>query len=139
MAGDNAKFVRTFFFVLTSLAVRFYLFDRLKFPMLRPSGIRLYARTKRLMAENRIKHSEEKLRKEQFRLTRDPKFATLIGHIGETFTVKKEEEMESNDAFSVSTNNITTGFEMHMNPNHKDLIASKWCYDTPGTINPKQV
>lgn len=29
--------------------------------------------------------------------------------------------------------------QKNFNPNHKDFAASKWCYDTPGTINPSQV
>jgi len=47
--------------------------------MLRPSGIRLYERTKRLLAEQRTESAEQKIRQEQLRETRNPKYATLIG------------------------------------------------------------
>ena len=51
----------------------------MKFPILRPSSIRLRERVLRLMAESRIHQAEEKLRKEQLKETRDRKLATLIG------------------------------------------------------------
>lgn len=126
--------------------------------MLRPSSIRLSERVERLVAESRIHHAEEKLRKEQLKETRDRSLATLIGkqiyvnlliqilmaflllgHIGRTFTAKKEEEIESSDPFSINAVKIPGKTERNWNPNHKDFIASKWCYDTPGTINPNQV
>lgn len=53
---------------------------RLKFPMLRPTAIRLRERTLRLISENRLRRAEEKLRKEKLKETRNRAFATLIGN-----------------------------------------------------------
>lgn len=47
--------------------------------MLRPSSIRLYERTLRLKAESRSHATEERMRKEQLKETRNREFATLIG------------------------------------------------------------
>ena len=63
----------------------------------------------------------------------------LLGHIGRTFTAKKSEEIESFDPFSIRANKVPGEKEQHFNPNHKDFVQSKWCFDTPGTINPSQV
>lgn len=51
----------------------------LKFPLMRPSALRLYERVVRLKAESRVRHEEEKLRREQLKKTNDRKYATLIG------------------------------------------------------------
>ncbi|XP_057375659.1 nitric oxide-associated protein 1-like [Daphnia carinata] len=112
----------------------------LKFPMLRPTAIRLHERTLRLISENKMRRAEEKLRKEKLKETRNRAFATLIGHIGRTFTVKAKEEMESTDPFSMRADKIPSEEDQkNFNPNHKDFAASKWCYDTPGTISPSQI
>ena len=53
----------------------------LKFPMLRPSSIRLYERFRRIKAESDTWKAEEELRKQQLKETKNPKYATLIGII----------------------------------------------------------
>ncbi|KAI9554132.1 hypothetical protein GHT06_019404 [Daphnia sinensis] len=112
----------------------------LKFPMLRPTAIRLHERTLRLISESRMRRAEENLRKEKLKETRNRAFATLIGHIGRTFTVKPKEEMESTDPFSVRADKTPSEDDQKsFNPKHKDFAASKWCYDTPGTISPSQI
>jgi len=54
----------------------------LKFPILRPSAMRLFLRTQRMISEREQKNAESKLRKIQMRTTGNPEYATLIGHIG---------------------------------------------------------
>ncbi len=53
--------------------------NRLKFPILQPTSIRLRERVIRLISERRHHQAEEKLRGEQLKETRNPEFATLIG------------------------------------------------------------
>lgn len=54
--------------------------NRLKFPILQPTSIRLRERVIRLIAERRHYQAEEKLREEQLKETRNREFATLIGN-----------------------------------------------------------
>ena len=56
-----------------------WIMNRLKFPMLRPTGIRLQERVKRLMAERPLRQAEEEMRKDELRSTRKRTLATLIG------------------------------------------------------------
>lgn len=50
-----------------------------------------------------------------------------------------EEEMEKADPFSISARKIPGISNAVFNPNSKNFAMSKWCYDTPGTVNPQQV
>ncbi len=43
------------------------------------------------------------------------------------------------DPFSIKADKIPGEVENAFNPNHKNFSESKWCYDTPGTVNPEQV
>lgn len=49
--------------------------------MLRPTSIRLYERTKRLISERFLHQKEEELTKEALRKTRNPSLATLTGRL----------------------------------------------------------
>lgn len=51
----------------------------LKFPILRPSGWRLYVRTKRLISQKTDTLALKELRKSQLRETKNPMYASLIG------------------------------------------------------------
>ena len=51
----------------------------LKFPMLRPTSIRLTQRMQRLIAEGRTRTAEQELRRSQLKKNRRPEYATLIG------------------------------------------------------------
>ncbi|XP_058816626.1 nitric oxide-associated protein 1 [Topomyia yanbarensis] len=109
----------------------------LKFPILRASDYRLFLRTKRLQSE-RVKQIEEnKLRRHQAKSTGLVKHATLIGHIGRTFV---QEQSESMDHFSV-TQRGSTGAVPILTLNEKSdiYVNSKWCYDTPGVVQPDQI
>lgn len=54
----------------------------LKFPILRPSDMRIHMRTQRLQSEKEQRNAEEQLRRDQARSTGNPKYFNLIGHIG---------------------------------------------------------
>ncbi|KAK4316877.1 hypothetical protein Pmani_012008 [Petrolisthes manimaculis] len=108
--------------------------NMIKFPLLRPSGYRLYLRTQRLIQE-RMKPELDKPT-----YTRSPSVATLSSIVGKTFIKSKEPE-EIGDPFSMK---MTTTSGMHpeivgINPMGKDYKLSKWCYDTPGTVQPDQI
>lgn len=108
----------------------------LKFPILRPSDYRLYLRTKRLQSERVKLREEEKLRKQQAKRTRSVEFATLIGHIGRTFAKEAE---ETRDGFSVSQRGSAETPILTLNEKSETYINSKWCYDTPGVVQPDQI
>lgn len=113
----------------------------LKFPILRPSGWRLYVRNKRLQSYYKILKEEQKLRRSQLRTTRDPKYASLYGRIERSFTEHVEgKAIESKDPFSVN-HNSTNVKPIKMGIDDKDpmYILNKWCYDTPGVVHPDQV
>nr|CAD7460474.1 unnamed protein product [Timema tahoe] len=110
----------------------------LKFPILRPEGWRLYQRTKRLLSNRSRVVVERKLRRLQTNDTNKPDNPTLIGHIDRTFLPKPPEEKA--DPFSVSQR--ASGGPMCMpglDPHDKDFSLSRWCYDTPGTVQPDQI
>uniref|UniRef100_A0A8D8AE42 Nitric oxide-associated protein 1 n=1 Tax=Culex pipiens TaxID=7175 RepID=A0A8D8AE42_CULPI len=108
----------------------------LKFPILRPSDYRLFLRTKRLQSERVKQIEEEKLRKQQARQTGSTKFATLIGHIGQTFLKEKDPAKEG---FSVSQRGSAQSPILTLNEKSDTYANSKWCYDTPGVIQPDQI
>ncbi|XP_058444789.1 nitric oxide-associated protein 1 [Malaya genurostris] len=108
----------------------------LKFPILRASDYRLYLRTKRLQSDRVKQIEEEKLRKHQAKGTGIIKHETLIGHIGRTFT---EEQTESSDHFSVAQGGTGNVPILTLNEKSDIYINSKWCYDTPGVVQPDQI
>lgn len=64
----------------------------------------------------------------------------LSGHIGRTFT-NKPEPVEMNDPFSVNASVVSKPPQkiLGINPTAPKYAFSKWCYDTPGTVQPDQV
>lgn len=109
----------------------------LKFPILRPSDMRIYMRSQRLQDEQEQRKAEQQLRRDQAQKTGNPKYATLIGHIGTTFEVRNDEV--STDPFSVRSKSTESTQILTLNENHKDYIQSKWCYDTPGVVQKEQI
>lgn len=107
----------------------------LKFPILRPSGIRLFQRTHRIQSEKSKRYAEEKLRKTQATTTGNLKYATLIGHIGRTFDRPEDETL---DAFSVRQGSLGGPPVLTLNEQDDDYLQSKWCFDTPGVMHPEQ-
>ncbi|KAF5303845.1 hypothetical protein FQR65_LT08102 [Abscondita terminalis] len=111
----------------------------LKFPILRPSGWRLFTRTKRLQAMNKINAAKTIMNKRLLKETGEAKYATLIGHIDRTFTPEMF-QTEAQDPFAVSGHSNASG-RAKLGINEKDPLfaASKWCYDTPGVVHPEQI
>ncbi|RZB39413.1 nitric oxide-associated protein 1, partial [Asbolus verrucosus] len=111
----------------------------LKFPIKRPVGYRQYLRHKRLQSMYQIQAEENRLRKEQLKNTKDPKYATLMGHIDITRN-PHEKVNELSDKFSIQGHSNASGkFKMGINENSMDFKYSKWCYDTPGVVQPDQL
>ncbi|KAF2905047.1 hypothetical protein ILUMI_01130 [Ignelater luminosus] len=111
----------------------------LKFPILRPSGWRLHVRTKRLQSLHKLQAAEVRLNKLQLSATRDPKYATLMGHLDRTFTPEAPVTGDS-DPFSIQGHANASG-KPRFGINEKDpaYATSKWCYDTPGVVQPDQI
>ena len=63
----------------------------------------------------------------------------MAGHIGRTFFIRKEEHVNSPDPFAFRANKASGEDANYFNPEHEDFVASKWCLDTPGTVNHDQV
>lgn len=110
----------------------------LKFPIMRIQQKKLILRVERLAEANKKAAREEQFRKEQLRATKKAAYATLIGHIGQSFSLPANSIREASDPFS-SANNAKArnvggiGLDENMYP------LSKWCYDTPGVVQPDQV
>lgn len=107
----------------------------LKFPILRPSDMRLYLRTQRLISERGKRAELDRLRKIQAKETGKSKYATLIGHIGSTF--KEPIIEETNDHFSMG--GAGTGTTETLNETDKEYVKGKWCFDTPGVMHRAQI
>ncbi|EFN77969.1 Uncharacterized protein C4orf14-like protein [Harpegnathos saltator] len=109
----------------------------LKFPILNPQRWRLYLRRMRLQQEQKELQTEEQTRVEQFKRTSKLKYVTLQSRIGKTF-ISKSKLQQSNDPFAIekySKNMQKLGFD----ETKDEYKYSRWCYDTPGTIQPDQV
>ncbi|XP_039956634.1 nitric oxide-associated protein 1 [Bactrocera tryoni] len=103
----------------------------LKFPIHRPSDIRIYQRFQRLTSERSQKYAENANRRQKAQKTGDINAARLVGKIGRTF-VKNEETV---DAFAVSTGTQPIVTLNERDPRYRE---AKWCYDTPGVMHPEQ-
>lgn len=98
----------------------------LKFPINRPSGWKIYQRTRRLMAESKLMKVEKEIRNAHLEGQTPTLAPALIGHIGRSFV----------DITAIEDpNKRMTMFD----ENHKLFAKSKWLYDTPGVIHPDQV
>lgn len=100
----------------------------LKFPINRPSGWKIYQRTRRLKAEAKLMEVEKDLRKAQVSGLQTTETPALIGHIGRSFSVPIDDE-----------GNTDIGDLKVLDERHKLFAHSKWFYDTPGVILPDQV
>lgn len=107
----------------------------LKFPILRPSDYRIFERTQRLISEKAQKYAEEKLRRDQANTTKKPEHASLIGHIGQTFV----ENDVGGDQFGFSHQSGFTQSILTLNEKSEKYKLSKWCFDTPGVVQPDSV
>lgn len=107
----------------------------LKFPIMRPNDWRLYLRTKRIVSQRGQRAAELRLRRDQAEQHRHrSEHATLIGHIDQTF--RSESLVEVSDAFGMGTSK--RGIAETLNERSKQFVTSKWCFDTPGVVQPEQ-
>ncbi|XP_013100585.2 nitric oxide-associated protein 1 [Stomoxys calcitrans] len=106
----------------------------LKFPIYRPSEIRVYERLKRLKSEKFAKAEMEKLRLENARKNGIIEDAVPMGVIGRTFIRSEEDEVADPFAVGAGTSPITT-----LNERSKDYQQARWVYDTPGVLHPDQI
>lgn len=102
----------------------------LKFPINRPSGWKIYERTRRLQSKTKLLRQEQELRQSQVENKSVPPLPSLIGHIGRTFS----DPRYCDDV-------LRGGIDKHidLNINDKLFASSKWFYDTPGVVHPDQV
>lgn len=111
----------------------------LKFPILRPSGWRLYARHKRLENARHLEKQENELRQRMYKKTKNPKYASVIGKIERTFTdIDPVDETKDNFAMQMRSHGGAlkpVGLDMK----DKRYALAKWCYDTPGVVQPEQI
>ncbi|KAL0850650.1 hypothetical protein ABMA28_012403 [Loxostege sticticalis] len=104
----------------------------LKFPINRPSGWKIYARTRRLKNERKLIKMEKQIKSAQSNGRPPAEAPVLIGHIGRSF---------SGPPMTDSASDLAERRRKMMVLDEKDeLFAnSKWFYDTPGVIHPDQV
>ncbi|KAM7342354.1 nitric oxide-associated protein 1 isoform 2-T2 [Cochliomyia hominivorax] len=105
----------------------------LKFPIHRPSEIRVYERFKRLNSEKFLKAEREKLRFENARKTGNITDVVPMGIIERTL-IKTPKESGDMFAMSKGSQPITT-----FNERSKEYEKAKWLYDTPGVLHPQQI
>lgn len=107
---------------------------------MRPSGHRLYLRHQRIIQEQHIATMENQLREQYLKKYQSPKYASLIGHIGQTYLKASNTDNETKDCFSVKGHANASGkLKMGIDENDPEYIASRWCFDTPGVIQPDQI
>lgn len=106
----------------------------LKFPIYRPSEIRIYERFKRLSSEKWIKAENEKLRLGNARKNGNIMDAMPVGSIGRTLVQNAHDEVDDAFAMSKGTQPITT-----FNARSKEYQKARWVYDTPGVMHPDQI
>lgn len=105
----------------------------LKFPINRPSGWKIYQRTRRLKSEAKLMKEEKEIRRGQVKGHIPTEAPALIGHIGRTFSDKLDED-DATDFSNKDKLNL-----MVLDEKHELFRNSKWFYDTPGVIHPDQV
>lgn len=104
----------------------------LKFPILRPSDIRVYQRYNRLFSERNQRAALDKLRQDQAKESGSVSAAQLIGDVGRSF----EQREDVIDAFAMAsgTKPVTT-----LNERSPEYREARWVYDTPGVMQPDQI
>lgn len=108
--------------------------EMLKFPIYRPSDIRVYERFKRLHSEKAIKAKKEQLRTENAQKSGSISDVVLQGTIGRTFARNLDVDVDDVFAMSKGSQPITT-----FNEKRKEYRQARWVYDTPGVMHPEQI
>lgn len=109
----------------------------LKFPILNPTAKKAFLRTERLKREQNYKMELSKYRDYQFKTTGKMEFATLEDHVGRTFSGHTYQEGMI-DPFSEKSHNYLPTKPV-FDESQPEYEFSRWCYDTPGTIQRDQV
>lgn len=104
----------------------------LKFPINRPSGWKIFARTKRLKEEARLMKMEKEIRKAQVEGLPNKDTPSLMGHIGRSYSMFIDGDDRLNR--SIERRRMTV-----LDEKHRLLAHSKWFYDSPGVIHPDQM
>lgn len=99
----------------------------LKFPINRPSGWKIYQRTRRLKSERKLMKIEKEIRRAHLRGQAPTEAPALIGHIGRSFSENYNED------------DVNRRQVLVMDEKNALFANSKWFYDTPGVIHPDQV
>lgn len=63
-------------------------------------------------------------------------FCCIVGHLGRTFT-KSQKAVES--SFAATNENAAGKTIIGINENDNDYKHGRWCFDTPGVVQPDQV
>ncbi|XP_014483268.1 PREDICTED: nitric oxide-associated protein 1 [Dinoponera quadriceps] len=108
----------------------------LKFPIMNPQRWQLYMRMIRLKEERQESKAEEEIRINDFKMTRNLKYVTLQSHIGRTFSQNFEVQPKGNLLIMKKYNTSMQNFCLDETRKYK---YSRWCYDTPGTIQRDQI
>lgn len=109
----------------------------LKFPILNPTDEKRWLRTVRLINERFYRTQESHYKNYQFKMTKDMKFATLEEHVGKSFTRKSLKDA-SVDPFSEKSYKVMSRKPV-LDESRPEYKQSRWCYDTPGTIQADQI
>ncbi|XP_076643112.1 nitric oxide-associated protein 1 [Halictus rubicundus] len=106
----------------------------LKFPILNPQPKKLMLRMQRLKEEQIYRQAEIEYRNMKFRETRKIQYATLQDQVGRTFIDRQDDE----DPFSEKSAKYLERAPC-FDDSQPEYAQSRWCYDTPGTIQRDQV
>nr|XP_031827115.1 nitric oxide-associated protein 1 [Nomia melanderi] len=109
----------------------------LKFPILNPVPNKVWLRVKRLLAEQKQAHLETKYNISKYRETRNMKYVTLKENVGRTFR-DFALQLDALDPFSERANKLMER-ELSFDETKPEYAQSRWCYDTPGTIQSDQI
>ncbi|XP_043490477.1 nitric oxide-associated protein 1 isoform X1 [Polistes fuscatus] len=109
----------------------------LKFPILNPSGKKLYYRMLRLQTERADIHAKQFINNYQLLVSGDIKYATLEGYVGKTFSSRTFNNLQW-DSFSSNSSKFNRA-KFGLDETSSEYKDSRWCYDTPGTIQPDQI
>ncbi|XP_076754281.1 nitric oxide-associated protein 1 [Xylocopa sonorina] len=109
----------------------------LKFPILNPTEKKIRLRIQRLRKEQFYRRELLKYRDYQFSRTGNMKFATLEDHVGRTYSGNSLKDEES-DPFSEKSHKFMLRKPV-LDESSPEYEHSRWCYDTPGTIQRDQI
>ena len=109
----------------------------LKFPILNPNAKKRRLRMQRLQEEQICKMSESQCRDYQLKMTQNMKYAILEGSVGRTFTGRSDEDVKT-DPFSEMSHSAMLR-KVGLDESRPEYRESRWCYDTPGTLQRDQI